>query len=421
MHQSAPSFYKKGYGPFFVMAAVCAAASACGSNSPTSATAAAGLGGVTLSSTSVVGVATVTGTITLTAAAPAGGATVTLTSSNAVASVPASVVVDQGATSQTFTVTVVNSPSTSITITATYAGTSQAVGLTIGRLTLLNISLSATSVAAGSVVVGTVTLTGPAPAGGALVSLASSNASATAPSSVAIPEGSTSQTFGIATLGSLPATTASTITASYGGSTWTATLTIAAKLALQTVSLALGTVPGGLPVVGTVTLDAVAPPGGATVSLTSSSPVATVPGSVIVAEGTISQTFTVTTIDAPPSTTAAITATFAATSLTAGLAVLAYPNVSGVTCSSTTLTGGTSVSCSGTLASPAPAAGWQLALTSDNAAASVPGSIAVPPGSSTFAFTISTTAVTAATSANIQIVDAPSGFILYTRVLSVTP
>jgi hypothetical protein len=350
-----------------------------------------------------------------------GGATITLASNNAIVTVPASIVIDQGALTQTFTVTVANSTATSVSITATYGGASVATTLTIGRLTLKNIMLSAPSVAAGSTVNGTVTLTGPAPSGGAVVTIGTSDASASAPASVVIPEGSTSQTFGIATAGTLPSSGATpTITASYGGSTWSATLTIAAKLALQTLSLALGTVPGGLDVAGVVTLTAVAPPGGAAIALASSSLDATVPGSVIVPEGALSQLFTVTTIDAPPSATATITATFAGASQTAGLAILAYPNVTGVTCSAASATGGTSVLCAGTLASPAPAGGWPLALTSDNTAASVPGSLAVPAGSSTFQFTITTTTVTAATTATIQIVDAPSGLVLFTLARTIT-
>jgi len=402
---------------------LCIAASGCGSSpSPTAASTTVGLAGVTLSSPTVVGVATITGTVTLLGVAPAGGATITLASNNAVVTVPASVVVAQGAVTQTFTVTVASSDATSVSITATYSGASVATTLTIGRLTLKNITLAAPSVAAGSSVNGTVTLTGPAPPGGALVTIGTSDANASAPASVAIPEGSTSQTFAVATAGTLPGSGATTtITASYGGSTWSATLTIAAKLALQTVSLALGVVPGGLDVTGVVTLTAVAPPGGAAIALASSSPDATVPGSVIVPEGALSQLFTVTTIDAPPSTTALITATFAGASQTAGLAILAYPNVTGVTCSPATTTGGTPVSCAGTLAAAAPAGGWQLALASDNGAASVPGSLAVPAGSSTFQFTITTTTVPAATTATIQIVDAPSGLLLFTLARTVTP
>ena len=150
---------------------------------------------------------------------------------------------------------------------------------------------------------GTVTLTGPAPPGGAIVTVSTSDANASAPASVAIPEGSTTQTFGIATAGTLTGSGATTtITASYGGSTWSASLTIAAKLALQTFSLALGVVPGGLDVTGVVTLTAVAPPGGAAIALASSSPDATVPGSVIVPEAR-SASCSTATIDVPPSTT----------------------------------------------------------------------------------------------------------------------
>jgi hypothetical protein len=165
----------------------------------------------------------------------------------------------------------------------------------------------------------------------------------------------------------------------------------------------------------------VAPPGGATVSLASSSPTAAVPGSVTVAEGTTSQTFTITTVDSPPTTTATITATFAGASQTAALTIAAYPNISSVGCSSVTPTGGSSVPCTGTLADPAPAGGWPLVLTSDNSAAAVPASVTVPASSSTFQFTVVTTSVLAATTVTIQVVDPQSGIVLFTKVLSVNP
>jgi hypothetical protein len=65
---------------------------------------------------------------------------------------------------------------------------------------------------------------------------------------------------------------------------------------LAVLSLAPGTVPGKISAVATVKLDGPAPTGGAKVTLKSSNTaVATVPGSVTIAEGETSATFTVTT------------------------------------------------------------------------------------------------------------------------------
>jgi hypothetical protein len=78
---------------------------------------------------------------------------------------------------------------------------------------------------AGSSSTGTVTLSGAAPAGGATVSLSSSNtAAAQVPASVMVPAGATGATFDMAT-STINSVTAVTITTSYNG-TRTATLTV---------------------------------------------------------------------------------------------------------------------------------------------------------------------------------------------------
>jgi hypothetical protein len=86
---------------------------------------------VTLSSGSVTGGASVTGTVNLSAPAPAGGASVGLASTNPAASVPPNVSVPAGATSANFNIaTSIVTVAQSGNITATYNGTAQA-GLTV--------------------------------------------------------------------------------------------------------------------------------------------------------------------------------------------------------------------------------------------------------------------------------------------------
>jgi uncharacterized repeat protein (TIGR03803 family) len=88
---------------------------------------------LTLNPTSVSGRTNSTGKVTLSAGAPSGGAVVTLTSSNtSVATVPSSVTVSAGQTSATFTVRTQSvSSNTSVTISGTYAGTTQSAALTV--------------------------------------------------------------------------------------------------------------------------------------------------------------------------------------------------------------------------------------------------------------------------------------------------
>ena len=189
------------------------------------------LSSLSLNPTSVTGGNSSTGTVTLSGPAPSGGAQVTLSSTNtAVASVPSSVTVAPGATSASFTVsTSAVAASTTITISASYGGATRSASLTVNPAappppTLSSLTLNPTSVVGGlQSSTGTVTLSAPAPAGGATVLLSSSNGAASVPSSVFVPAGATSATFTVNTSIVLISTSA-TISASYNGTTRTATL-----------------------------------------------------------------------------------------------------------------------------------------------------------------------------------------------------
>ena len=186
---------------------------------------------LTLNPTSVTGGAqSSTGTVTLSGPAPAGGAQVALSSSNGAASVPASVTVAAGSTSATFTVsTSTVSTSTTVTISASFGGVSRSASLTVmppPLPTVSSLTLSPSSVVGGvGSSTGTVTLSGPAPAGGAQVMLSSSNGAASVPTSVTVAAGSTSATFTVHTSIVL-ISTSSTISASYNNTTRTASLAI---------------------------------------------------------------------------------------------------------------------------------------------------------------------------------------------------
>ena len=196
------------------------------------ASAPAALNAVSVSPTSVTGGNSATGTVTLTAAAPSGGALVSLSSSNtAIAVVPASVTVAAGATTATFAVaTFAVNGNTSATITAAYNGTTRTATLTATPepplASLSGVTVSPANLTGGNSSTGTVTLTGVAPSGGAVVSLSSSNtAGASVPPSVTVPAGATSATFAVATF-AVSATTSVTVTAGFNGTARTATLTV---------------------------------------------------------------------------------------------------------------------------------------------------------------------------------------------------
>lgn len=199
------------------------------------------LSSLTLNPATVVGGSqSSTGTVTLSAAAPAGGAQVALSSSDtATAQVPASVIVSAGATSATFTVTTsAVTTSTSVTITASFGGVTQMAALTVTPPpppTVVSLTLNPSSVTGGPIIgssTGTVTLSGPAPSGGAQVAVSSSNSGvASVPSSVTVPAGSTKASFTVNTSIVL-FSTGVTISASCNGTTKQANLAVNAVLGI---------------------------------------------------------------------------------------------------------------------------------------------------------------------------------------------
>jgi hypothetical protein len=276
--------------------------------------------------------------------------------------------------------------------------------------TLSSLALDPTSVTGANPSIGTVTLSGPAPSGGAVVSLSSNNpavASVPQSGSVTVPAGATSATFAVTTSAVATSTTV-TLSASYGsGTPQTASLTVIPPIP-SSLALSLTSVTGGTPSTGTVTLNGPAPSGGAVVSLSSNNPaVASVPqsGSVTVPAGATSATFTVTTSAVATSTTVTISASYGSgTPQTASLNVMP-PMLSSLSLSPTTVTGGNRSTGTLTLNGPAPSGGAVVSLSSSNpSVATVPpsGSATVPAGSTTATFTVNTNIVLFSTSVTIS-------------------
>jgi RHS repeat-associated protein len=271
---------------------------------------------LTFAPSTMTGGDTTVGTITLSSAAPAGGAVVNLSSSNpGVTSVPASVSVAAGATTATFNiVTTVPASNLTTSIGASFFDSTQSATLTV--LTppqLVSLTISPSSPTAGTTATGTLTLDNPATGSGAVVSLTSSDPSAASvPATVTIPTGSLSTTFNIA-IAAVTSDTTATITASFV-TTRTATIAIRANAAAVTsLVITPSSIYGGRTATGTVTLSAAAPSGGSVVTLSSSTPSATVPTTTTVASGATSGTFTVTTSSVASSTPGTITASYGGT------------------------------------------------------------------------------------------------------------
>jgi hypothetical protein len=191
-----------------------------------------------------------------------------------------------------------------------------------GQASLASLGVNPASVVGGQSSTGTVTLSGPAPSGGAVVTLSSADpALASVPPSLTIDAGITSQSFSIIT-STVASSTPVDIGASYGGTTKTATLTLtpASPPTVSSLKLSPAGVTGGSNSTGIVTLSKPAPAGGVVVTLASSKPsVASVPSSVTVAAGKSSASFTITTAPVSSATTAVISASYNGSTRTAKL------------------------------------------------------------------------------------------------------
>jgi LmbE family N-acetylglucosaminyl deacetylase len=348
-----------------------------------------------VSPASVVGGAGATGTVTLSSPAPAGGATVLLSSSSTSVLVPASVSVAAGATSATFAVaTTAVTAVTSATITATYGSSTQTATLTVAPVSLSALTLGATSVVEGDTPTATVTL-GSATPSDATVALTSSSSAAIVPPSVVVPAGATTATFAVST-GAVSATTSATLTATYAGTSRTATLSVRAL----SVTFSPASVLGGATSTGSLTLSA-SVPSPVTVTLSSSVPAAVVPASATIPAGATTATFPVTTTPVAATTVATISATYGTVASTGTLTVTPVA-FSAFTRSPTAVVEGDASTGTVTLGGAAPAPGVTIALSSNNAAATVPASVTVPAGATTATFPIATSAVSAATSVTLS-------------------
>lgn len=170
-------------------------------------------------------------TVTLNQPALAGGAFVNLrAAANAIGTTPvpftvnapASAFIAEGQTSVAFNITTDLTTTTGFTraylvdVQAAYGDTTQTAVLTVNPPVFASaLTIVPDNVEGETATVGTVTLNRAAPAGGALVTLASNNVAATVPASVIVAAGATSATFPIQT-NAVTAFTTVTVSATYG-------------------------------------------------------------------------------------------------------------------------------------------------------------------------------------------------------------
>lgn len=297
---------------------------------------------------------------------------------------------------------------TTVTITATSGAPNETPATTTltvqaTELKVSTLSMSPNSVLAGGSSTGTVTMSRPAPLGGAEVFLTSTEVVVGVPASVIVPAGELSATFTATTRADASAFVIATIRTSFNGDDFgpTGQLTVWPAGTLQAVTaltLDPTSVVGPNPSTGTVTMRYAPQSEAATVALSSSNTTAaTVPATLTVPVGATQASFTISTSEVSGSTASTITASFEGSAQSASITVKpadpppASAVLSAYTVSPTTVVGGENATGFVTLESAAPAGGVPVDLGSHlPGTASVPASVTVPEGATSASFTITT-------------------------------
>jgi hypothetical protein len=346
----------------------------------------------------------IVGTVRLSAVAPEGGTTVTLTSSQPnIVGVEPTVFIPAGQTDVEFEVDAIPVVAeTMVTITAAAYATTKSVVVSIQSPQPSSLIFGVNLVSGGTSTTGTITISGPAPVGGTVVSLASSSLSALVPTSVTIPAGQMTATFAVST-NLVSNDTSAVISATVYGVKVKSTLSILGPK-VTSVTVASANVASTATTTGTVTLSTNAPVGGKVVALSSSNVgVATVPVSVTVPSGSRTATFTITAGTVAVNTSVTITASTNGSTGTASVTVTPpAAALSGITTNVAAATGGVVVTGTVTLTRAAPTGGAVVTLASSSTTlGTVPASVTVSAGATSVTFTITTRTVTAASTLTV--------------------
>ncbi len=286
----------------------------------------------------------------------------------------------------------------------------------IARPNLSSVSITPSAIPGGTTALGKVTLSGPAPVGGALIMLTNTNSKASVPASVNIPGNSTSATFSI-TAASVNSTFMGTLNAKYAGVTKTKTYTVV-PASLKSLVISPTTLIGGVEnSTGTITLNgtvSVNTPVSLNSSITSA---ASVPSSAVVPAGASSVTFPVTSRGVTSTQLPIIKASLGTASFTSKITVKPI-SISSLTLTPTSVKGGVFSTATIMLASPA-AVPITLAITSSLPSAANPAasSVTFAAGNQTKTVRINTFVVSSSKSCVISAV----GFNTKTATLKVNP
>ncbi|HEY3783164.1 MAG TPA: hypothetical protein VGL56_18960 [Fimbriimonadaceae bacterium] len=238
----------------------------------------------------------------------------------------------------------------------------------------------------------------PAPSGGVIVKVTSSNNSViSSPDYCLVGQG---QEEGILSIYCNAVTVATTVnlTATLGSGTKTITVTVnpPATPAITGFYPSAGVIVGGNAATASVTLASAAPTGGYVVHLASNTAGVTLPATATVASGAKSVSFSLTSTPVTAVTKVVLTATFGSSTETTIVTVIP-PSVSLVRVAPSPVVGGVSTKVAVYLNGKAPVGGFVVSVSSNSSSAVVPKTITVPAGATAANATLTTSKVTVAT------------------------
>jgi hypothetical protein len=210
-----------------------------------------------------------------------------------------------------------------------------------------------------------------------------------------------------------------TITASGGGVSKQATITILPPN-VAAVTLRANTVAGGQAATVSIVLDGPAPPTGTSVAMASSNPgVAAVPASATVPAGATSVDISIVTTAVSQPTSVSLSAQSTKDVTRSATLSVAPRTLASIVLSASAIAGGDATTGHLTLTGPASPPGMPIQLSSSNPSlVSIPSSLLIPGDSTAKTFQLSSGAVTQATSVNIT---ATAGGVSKVVALSLVP
>jgi hypothetical protein len=227
---------------------------------------------LTFNANNVTGGTPVNGVITLPANATVNQLWTLASSNSGAASVPANVTLNVNTSTVSFPITVNGvTANTNVAINARYGGFITQTTLTLIPSNAQSVVVNPNVVVGGTATQGTVNLSGKAPTGGRTVTLASNKTNvATVPASVVVPAGQSSANFSVTTVG-VNTNQGVVITATTGTVSKTAFFAVNAP-SLASISVAPGSIKGGLTGTLTLNINGPAPTGGFAIVLFSGAP-----------------------------------------------------------------------------------------------------------------------------------------------------